>query len=331
MGSDGTIWGSASNVWSGGSVTVSYDRGSGFSTETLATGTVYGTSIAVDSNNVPSVTWGSTADGSVVRYAKRAGDDNWTISDIIVGGGRYEDSQVALGEGGIPYVVFRNDWNYNLHFAMPDGSGGWNVETAATDIMNSNQDGTGDLDDDQYSKVLDISVDEDNRAVIVYVDTSGEVQLLIRTAVSNYERLTVSSNGNARSVAVAIGSDGNAYIASNNTDGELLLAVVNVETETVGPEITVVGSSASLDISRFLDIAIQSNGLPVISFYSNSSPSLRLAIATQNAPANCVENIAAGNIIQGDLNDDCYVDIDDILILMDNWLLCVEPNNPDCI
>ncbi len=280
IGSNNVPWVTACNTWSGGSVTASYKSGSGFATETIATGTLFGSAIAVRSNNSPVVSYGTGAD---LKYAERTGANSWSISTVISGNGRYEDSQIALASTDSPYIAFRNDWNYNLMLAFKNGSS-WSTETVTDDVMNSNADGSGTLDDDQYSKVLDIAVDPNDSPVIVYSDKSGHVQLKVRTAANTYSSYTVSTSGIARSVAVAINdADNKIYIAYNNVSaGDLLLASGDLTNLSAGftTETVVSNSIDGINVQRYVDVAVQDNGLPVISFFQiNSSPQMKLAVA----------------------------------------------------
>ncbi len=293
IGSNNVPWITACNTWSGGSVTASYNSGSGFTTETIATGTLSGSAIAVRSNNSPVVSYGTG--GGDLKYAERTGANSWSISTVISGGGRYEDSQIALASNDSPYIAFRNDWNYTLLLALKNGSS-WSTETVASNVMNSNNDGSGSLDDDQYSKVLDIAMDSSDQPVIVYTDTSGHVQLKVRTAANTYQSYSVTSSGIARSVAIAVDSHDKAYIAFNDvTKGDLLLASADLANLSAGftTETVVSNSNDGINVQRYLDVAVQNNGLPVISFFQiNGSPQMKLAVAVPE-PAT-VGLIAAG-------------------------------------
>jgi hypothetical protein len=47
-------------------------------------------------------------------------------------------------------------------------------------------------------------------------------------------------------------------------------------------------------------------------------------------PVNCAEAIEQYGKLTGDLNDDCYVDIADVNIVVSDWLDCFDPNDPRC-
>ncbi len=47
-------------------------------------------------------------------------------------------------------------------------------------------------------------------------------------------------------------------------------------------------------------------------------------------PDNCEGMQAAGYTISGDLNQDCKVDLQDILIFLQDWLRCYDPEDSDC-
>jgi cellulose/xylan binding protein with CBM9 domain/concanavalin A-like lectin/glucanase superfamily protein len=55
----------------------------------------------------------------------------------------------------------------------------------------------------------------------------------------------------------------------------------------------------------------------------------QMAVADMVAMEDCILTIP-GTQIPGDLNEDCYVDIRDLKILLANWLICHDLNNPTC-
>ena len=340
VGDDGVVWVISSNSWSGGYVDVCYSENSGssFSVETLATGACQSTDIAVrSSDDQPAAVYSTTVGGSFLRYAVRTGALTWTTSDVIDSSsvadefkGRYEDAKIALTSADEPIIVCRNDWRYDLIVAVPDGAGGWTLEIAAEDVMNSNADGDND-DDDQYSRVLDVAVDSNDNAVIAYTNTSGLVKVLRRTAANTYEVMAVTTTGIARSVSIAVDVDDIAYIAYNNVSaGDLMLATGDLGVGAFNLETVVSNSVDGLNVQRYLDVALQSNGLPVISFFPVNVPSMRLAKATSDIGLSCEDIINMGQGIKGDLNEDCYVNMVDFAMMATNWLTCNNPMDPGC-
>ena len=291
-GADGTTWVTASDRWHG-YVTVAFNSGAGFVSETAVGGTNVGTAIAVRAtDNQPVVSYGTGAD---LKFTQRTGANTWTSPVVVDTGKRFEDSQIKLTSNDTPYIAYRNDWAYDLKLAYPDGNGGWLNETVATNIMNSNQDGSGDTDDDQYSKVLDMDMTATDQAVIAYTDTSGHVNVKLRTAANIYSTFAVTTSGIARSVAIAIGDDGLAYVAFDDvTKGDLLLGVGDLSTGSFNVETVVDSATDGLNVKYYLDVAMQSNDLPVISFYDNNLQSMNLAVAVPE-PATMV--ILAGGML----------------------------------
>ncbi|OPZ96433.1 MAG: hypothetical protein BWY71_01933 [Planctomycetes bacterium ADurb.Bin412] len=47
-------------------------------------------------------------------------------------------------------------------------------------------------------------------------------------------------------------------------------------------------------------------------------------------PGTCAEMQAAGYNIPGDVNQDCHVNLQDVLIFWQDWLRCYDPGDPDC-
>lgn len=52
-------------------------------------------------------------------------------------------------------------------------------------------------------------------------------------------------------------------------------------------------------------------------------------VITDN-PSTCAGVISLGYYIIGDFNEDCYLDINDLVTLVSDWLWCVEPTDADC-
>ena len=47
-------------------------------------------------------------------------------------------------------------------------------------------------------------------------------------------------------------------------------------------------------------------------------------------PVTCAGALAEGYGIPGDLNEDCYIDINDLIMLVSDWLWCAEPSDENC-
>ena len=47
-------------------------------------------------------------------------------------------------------------------------------------------------------------------------------------------------------------------------------------------------------------------------------------------PTTCQGTIAGGFGIASDLDGDCYVTLADVILLVNDWLRCIEPDNPSC-
>ena len=45
----------------------------------------------------------------------------------------------------------------------------------------------------------------------------------------------------------------------------------------------------------------------------------------------CEQTIAQGNVLTGDFNRDCHVDIQDLSVLVQDWTKCNDPNNDSCV
>ncbi|MFI4911961.1 MAG: hypothetical protein ACIAQZ_09880 [Sedimentisphaeraceae bacterium JB056] len=329
-------WFVSTNTWSGGSVTVTSLDGVNLFSEVVATGTVYGSSIALDSNDNVAVSYGTTADGSCVKYAERVGAGSWTTDIIISGNGRYEDSQLAFDSSDVPYIAYRNDWSLEngatvMSLAFPDGEGGWTIEEVAADVLNAESDGSGGTDDEQYSSVISLDIDSSDRAVIAYSNTSGHVKVKVRNSDATYTEYTVTNSGIARSVSLKVVGD-TAYIAYNNvSQGNLYLATGSLSTGNFYSETVVSLSEDGQNVQRFLDIDICSTGLPVISYFPINSPSIAMASATADRGLSCQDVIDMGARLPGDLSGDCYVGLSDFAILAANWLDCNEPSDLDCM
>jgi hypothetical protein len=56
-----------------------------------------------------------------------------------------------------------------------------------------------------------------------------------------------------------------------------------------------------------------------------------LVLGEFTVPVSCGEAMNMGYGFDGDLNGDCQTDIDDLLILIDRWLNCSDPQNPNCL
>lgn len=276
---DNTVWATSCNTWSGGAVNATYSTGAGFTNEIVTTGSNAGSSIAVrHADNQPVVVYGT---GANLMYAQRTSPGAWTTPQVIDTGKRFEDAQMLLTGSDIPMIAYRNDWAYDLKFAtFNPTTGSWENEIMASNIMNSNNDGSSGYDDDQFSKVLDLALDSTEAAVVAYTDTSGHVNLLRRAAAGSYNTVTLTSSGIARSVAVAIDDQDVAYVAFNDvTKGDLLLATYDLGTDSLDIQTVIDNSAIGKNVQRFLDIALQTNGLPVISFFDMNSISSQVAVA----------------------------------------------------
>jgi hypothetical protein len=62
----------------------------------------------------------------------------------------------------------------------------------------------------------------------------------------------------------------------------------------------------------------------------NANDNLAL-LAQMSSPGNCSEVIAAGHRLAGDIDGDCRIDLNDIAVLVVNWLACNDPKNGSCI
>ncbi len=47
-------------------------------------------------------------------------------------------------------------------------------------------------------------------------------------------------------------------------------------------------------------------------------------------PENCEDVIDGGFALAGDANNDCYVNMEDLAIMADEWVTCNDPENPEC-
>ena len=45
-------------------------------------------------------------------------------------------------------------------------------------------------------------------------------------------------------------------------------------------------------------------------------------------PIDCDAAIAAGYLLEGDINEDCYVNFIDFAMFAEQWLDCIDPNLP---
>ena len=54
------------------------------------------------------------------------------------------------------------------------------------------------------------------------------------------------------------------------------------------------------------------------------------AVITTTTPT-CADSITAGLIHKTDLNKDCYVNLQDLAILLENWTQCNDPENANCV
>ncbi|MFI4911959.1 MAG: hypothetical protein ACIAQZ_09870 [Sedimentisphaeraceae bacterium JB056] len=274
VGNDNIHWVVSSNTFSGGAVAVSFKSSMGFWTETVATGTVYGTSIALGSNERPDISWGTSADGSCLKYARRISPGNWSVETVISGGGRYEDSVIVLDSDDNPYIAFRNDWNNSLMFAYKNDTS-WTVQTLASNIKNSNTDGSGSLDDDQYSKVLDMAVYDDD-IFITYIDTSSDKRVLCResdgTINSYYVDLTYISS----SVSCAVTEEGQLCVCYNDSQaGDLYFSFADSSMQ-FDSVISVDNTLLNMNIQRYNDLAFSESGFPVMSVFPINTPSMAL-------------------------------------------------------
>ena len=53
-------------------------------------------------------------------------------------------------------------------------------------------------------------------------------------------------------------------------------------------------------------------------------------VITTTTPT-CADATAGGPVLKTDLNRDCYVNIQDLAVMLQNWTRCNDPENINCI
>jgi hypothetical protein len=260
------------------------------------------TSIAIGADGFPRISYRDNVDGSLRVASCMALDCSGAVTIEAVDGAFSEVSSIAIAPNGNPLVAYHDDTADALMLARchsPDCAG---AETLHT------------LDDplDDVGLFASLAVNTDGRAVVAYLD--GTSSALWLAACLN------AACNNVSTVAIDVEPDRVGYYASlalrdgeipviayqDDTAGTLKLAACADAACAAPASIVTVDGPTGSRVGAFAALALDADGLPVISYFDEVSNSLKVAKCTDAAcidPATIttLDNHAAGAGIYTDI------------------------------
>jgi regulation of enolase protein 1 (concanavalin A-like superfamily) len=221
-----------------------YQDASGWHIETVDSEGGGSTSLALDGDGYPHISYYDTSNEDL-KYAYQDAS-GWRIETVDSEGNVGEDSSLALGGNGYPHISYYDETNYGLKYAYQDAAG-WYIETV--DSEGSVGAGTS------------LALDEGGYPHISYYDSTNDDLKYAYQDALGWHSETVGGGGYC---SISLALDGNGYPHISYRGGGLKYAYQDAS----GWHIEMVDSEWY--VGTYTSLALDGNGYPHISYYAGS-------------------------------------------------------------
>ncbi len=104
---------------------------------------------------------------------------------------------------------------------------------------------------------------------------------------------------------------------TNDFEAEIGDRFTLAQTETAGKTISINGATIVNMVAGAFDFDLE--------IVNRDEGGQMLQAVVTNVALGCEAQIALGNIMPGDLNQDCFVGLEDLAMMLDSWLICYDP------
>ena len=164
---------------------------------------------------------------------------------------------------------------------------------------------------------------------ILDVDPCSGGQKLVDTLT--FTRWGSTTNENMREAFVYVADEADpCFLASDSSFYDTQIGHGHMYNDTDGTHPLAIDLTNT--VARYLYIRCQSHWMAG-SFVGNDRVLNKSIDLTEGPPefADCNDVRDKGKVLTGDLNQDCYVDTGDLLIIVIDWLGCTLPTDADCV
>ncbi|MFH0975867.1 MAG: hypothetical protein V1874_08810 [Spirochaetota bacterium] len=283
------------NNYSNGNLKYARWTGSTWSISTIDTGVNLGlyTSIAIDNNNRPHISYLDASSNRDLKYARWTGS-SWSIATVDSAYIGY-DTSLVIDSSGNPHISYCDLELGILMYAK------WTETSWTFDSIDAPYVG---LDNS-------ITLDSNNNPHISYYDTNNDYLKYARWTGSNWSIATVDSNDNVGCYSLlAIDSNDNPHISYYDaTNTNLKYASWN------GSNWSIVIVDSNGDVGKYSSLALDSNDYPHITYYDETNGNLKYARWTGNnwliIPVDRNGTVGKYSSIALDINDNPHISYHD--------------------
>ena len=244
------------------------------------------TSIALDSNDYPHISYGD--DWDTLKYAKWNGA-TWDIETVDSAGNVGEYCSLALDSSDYPHISYRDKDNDALKHAWWDGTT-WHIETVEV------------IPGSYNVRYTSIAIDSNDKSHIAYKDYESDDLKYAKNTAGTWETEIVDSTGDTGwYLSIALDSNDYPHISFSDWPGyNYRLKYAKWNGTEWGIEIV----DTAVDAGKFTSIALDSYDCPHISYNDGNLDDLKYA---KKAPPEDTTPPETTCELEGEMEGDVYI------------------------